>query len=279
MQRLATMVTLLIALLVVSPVLADGRLLATGGATSFEGSSGGGIVPWATLSSYAAEGEWGGTVQLNYADVDDYQLDVLGATLSYGNRVEFSYARQDFELSSLGGSLKQDIYGVKVRVAGDLIYGELPQLSVGMQHKRNQTFALPQAVGAVSDSGTDYYVSAAKAWLDGPFHRTWLANVTLRATKANQTGLLGFGGDLNNDYELMTEASVGMFINRHWIVGIEYRQKPNNLGFAKEHDWHDVFVGWFPNKRVAVVGAYTNFKSIAGAPDQKGFYANLQISL
>lgn len=279
MQRLGKVMTLLVASIIASPALADGRLLATGGATTFEGSGGGGIVPWATLSSYAAEGEWGGTVQLNYADVDDYQLDVMGATLTYGNRVEFSYARQDFELSSLGGSLKQDIYGAKLRVAGDLIYGELPQVSVGVQHKRNQTFALPQAVGAVSDSGTDYYVSAAKAWLDGPFNRTWLANVTLRATKANQTGLLGFGGDLNNDYELMTEASVGMFINRHWIVGIEYRQKPNNLGFAKEHDWHDVFVGWFPSKRVALVGAYTHFKSIAGAPDQKGFYANLQISL
>ena len=271
--------TVLAAALMVNAAYADGRLLATGGATTLEGSGGGGIVPWATLSSYADNGEWGATVQLNHAKVDDYQLDVVGATLTYGNRVEFSYAQQDFELSSLGGSLKQDIYGVKVRLAGDVIYGDMPQFSVGAQHKRNQTFALPQAVGAQSDSGTDYYVSAAKAWLDGPFNRTWLANVTVRATKANQTGLLGFGGDLNNDYELMTEASVGMFINRHWIIGVEYRQKPNNLGFAKEHDWHDVFVGWFPNKRVAVVGAYTNLKSIAGAPDQKGFYANLQISL
>lgn len=263
----------------IAPAHADGRLLATGGATTLEGSGGGGIVPWATLASYADEGEWGATVQLNYANVDDYQLNVVGATVTYSNRVELSYAQQDFELSSLGGSLKQDIYGVKVRLAGDLVYGDMPQISVGAQHKRNQTFALPQAVGARADSGTDYYVSAGKAWLDGPFHRTWLANVTVRATKANQTGLLGFGGDLNDDYELMTEASVGMFINRHWVVGVEYRQKPNNLGFAKEHDWHDVFVGWFPNKRIAVVGAYTNLKSIAGAPDQKGFYANLQISL
>lgn len=270
---------IMLAVSVVPAAHAEGRLLATGGATTIEGSAGGGIVPWATLSSYAAEGEWGGTVQLNYADVEDYQLDVVGATLSYGNRLELSYARQDFSLSRLGGSLKQDIYGVKVRVAGDVIYGELPQFSIGMQHKRNQTFALPQAVGARSDSGTDYYLVATKAWLDGPFHRTWLANITLRATKANETGLLGFGGDLNNDYELMTEASVGMFLNRHWIVGFEYRQKPNNLGFAAEQDWHDVFVGWFPNKRFAVVGAYTNLKTIAGAPEQKGFYINLQVSL
>ena len=42
-------------------LLADqGRLLATGGATSLEGQAGGGIVPWAVLAGYAEEGEWGG---------------------------------------------------------------------------------------------------------------------------------------------------------------------------------------------------------------------------
>ncbi|OZB05189.1 MAG: hypothetical protein B7X54_06070 [Idiomarina sp. 34-48-12] len=255
-----------------------GRIIATGGLTTVEGSGGGGLVPWATLSSYAEQGQWGGTVAYNQADVDDYKLTVKAATLSFDNRWEFSVAKQQFDLLSLGGSLKQDIYGVKYRIAGDILYGDTPQLTVGLQHKRNQSFDLPQAVGAQDDTGTDIFVSGAKVWLDGLWHRTWLANLTLRATKANEMGLLGFGGDANNSYELQGELAVGMFINRHWVIGVEYRQKPNNLGFAKEHDWHDVFVGWFPHKRVAVALAYTQLQSIAGADGQDGIYGSLQVT-
>lgn len=253
-----------------------GRLLATGGATSIEGAGGGGITPWATLSSYAETGEWGATVAYSEAGVDDFGLQVQGVSFTYSNRVEVSYARQQFGLDTIGGELEQDIWGAKVRLAGDLVYGDIPQISVGLQHKRNRTFALPQAVGARADSGTDYYLSAAKAWLNGPFARTWLANVTVRATRANQAGLLGFGGDQGDSHELMAEAAVAMFVNRYWAIGAEYRQKPDNLSFAGEHDWHDLFVAWFPNKTIGVVGAYTNLKSIAGLPDQKGWYLSLQ---
>lgn len=255
-----------------------GRIIATGGLTSVEGSGGGGLVPWATLSSYAEEGQWGATVAYNQADVDDYKLAVKAATVSFDNRWEFSIAKQQFDLLSLGGSLKQDIYGLKYRITGDILYGDLPQVSLGLQHKRNQTFALPSAVGAQDDSGTDIYLSSAKVWLDGWFHRTWLANITLRATKANEMGLLGFGGDSNDSYKLQGELAVGMFINRHWVVGVEYRQKPNNLSFAEEHDWHDIFVGWFPHKRVAVALAYTQLQSIAGADDQDGIYGSVQVT-
>ncbi|CUA83373.1 DUF3034 family protein [Pseudidiomarina woesei] len=263
-----------------SPIAAAdfGRLLATGGLTTIEGAGGGGIVPWATLSSYAEQGQWGGTLAYNHANVRDYQLDVAAATLNYDNRVEFSYARQRFTLESLGGELEQAIYGVKYRLYGDVVYGKAPQISMGALHKKNTTFALPNAVGAADDSGTDFYLAATKAWLDGPWHRTWLANLTVRATKANEMGLLGFGGDKKDDYSLVAEASVGMFINRHWIVGVEYRQKPNHLNFADEQDWHDVFVGWFPTKRIAVALAYTNLKTIAGAPEQSGVYGSVQVT-
>lgn len=267
------------AVVLAAPAAADfGRLLATGGLTTVEGAAGGGIVPWATLSSYAEEGQWGGTIAYNHGNVRDYQLDVAAATINYDNRWEFSYARQQFALETLGGELEQTIYGVKYRVYGDVVYGKAPQISVGALHKKNTTFALPSAVGATADNGTDFYVAATKAWLDGPWHRTWLANVTVRATKANEMGLLGFGGDRKDSYSIVTEAAVGIFINRHWIVGVEYRQKPNHLTFAKEQDWHDVFVGWFPNKRVAVAVAYANLKTIAGAPNQSGIYGSLQVT-
>jgi len=260
------------------PVAADqgARLLATGGTSSLEGSGGGGIVPWATLSSYAGEGQFGATVNLSEVSVDDFRLSVQGASLSWNNRIELSYAEQTFDLSTIGGELSQSIIGAKVRLAGDLIYGDLPQISLGLQHKKNKDYELPAAVGSQDDSSTDWYVSAAKAWLDGPFHRTWVANLTLRSSKANQLGLLGFGGDKEDSREWLAEASVAAFINRYWAVGVEYRQKPDNLSFAKEQDWKDLFVAYFPNKQVSVVGAYTDLGSIAGLDDQTGWYLSVQ---
>lgn len=262
----------------VSPVVADpgSKLLATGGASTIEGAGGGGIVPWATLSTYADTGEWGATVNLSDVSVDDFRLSVQGISASWNNRIEVSYAQQTFDLSTIGGELEQQIIGAKVRLVGDLVYGQLPQISLGAQYKRNQTFALPSAVGAVDDSGTDFYISAAKAWLDGPFHRTWVANITARRTKANQLGLLGFGGDKERSASWMAEAAVAMFVNRYWAIGAEYRQKPDNLGFAAEHDWRDVFVAYFPSKWVSVVGAYTDLGSIAGLDEQTGWYLSVQ---
>lgn len=261
-----------------SPAYADpgSKLLATGGASTIEGTGGGGIVPWATISSYADTGEWGATASLTEVNVDDFRLSVQGISASWNNRVELSYARQTFDLSTIGGELEQHVIGAKVRVAGHLVYGQLPQLSVGAQYKRNATFALPSAVGASDDSDTDWYVSAAKAWLDGPFHRTWVANLTARRTRANQIGLLGFGGDQDASASWVAEGSLAVFINRHWAMGIEYRQKPNNLSFAEEQDWRDVFVAYFPSKRVSVVGAYADLGSIAGLTQQTGWYVSVQ---
>lgn len=266
------------ALLVAPNALADegARLLATGGATTLEGSGGGGIVPWATLSSYAGEGQFGATVSLSEVAVDDFRLSVQGASLSWNNRIELSYAEQTFDLSTIGGELSQSIVGAKVRLTGNLIYGDLPQVSVGTQYKKNNDYALPAAVGAEDDSSVDWYVSAAKAWLDGPFHRTWVANLTLRSSKANQIGLLGFGGDKSDSRDWLAEASVAVFLNRYWAAGVEYRQKPDNLSFAEEQDWKDVFVAYFPNKQVSVVAAYTDLGSIAGLDNQTGWYLSVQ---
>ncbi|WP_290487887.1 DUF3034 family protein, partial [Idiomarina sp. UBA3162] len=108
------------------------RLLATGGASTIEGSGGGGIVPWATLSSYADEGEWGATVQMTEVQVDDFSLSVQGASFNWNNRVEVSYARQQFDLETIGGELEQSVWGVKARLSGDLVYGAMPQVSAGI---------------------------------------------------------------------------------------------------------------------------------------------------
>lgn len=229
----------------------------------------------------------GGTVALSRADVDDYSLSVTGAGLNWNNRVEVTVARQTLDLDSLVFTLKdgfgleqdelnQDIFGVKVRLAGDVLYSPWGQWSAGVQHKRQRDFTVPDAIGARDDSGTDVYISGSKVFFAAVFGRNLLVNATARGTRANQGGLLGFGGDLNNSYEIMAEAGVGVFINRQWLVGAEYRQKPDNLSFAREDDWWDVFVAWVPDRRLAVTAAFVNLGNIATLTDQQGVYLSLQ---
>src|SRR5690606_2077556 len=120
------------------------RLLATGGASTIEGSAGGGIVPMAVLSGYGAREEQGGAVFASHVQVDDYSLSVAGASWSWRNRVEVSVAEQRLShrpLSELLGvddtRIRQTVVGAKVRLAGDLIYTPLPQISLGAQYKKN----------------------------------------------------------------------------------------------------------------------------------------------
>lgn len=263
----------------------DGRLLATGGATQVEGAAGGGIVPWAVLAGYGTRDQDGGTAFYTRVDTGDYALDAYGAAYTFRNRLELSVARQRFDLGELQRrlslpweALEQDIYGAKLRLGGDLVYTRMPQLSLGVQHKRLRDGTLPLALGAGDDRGTDVYLSASKLFLAGPGGRQLLLNGTLRSTAANQAGLLGHGGDRKGGRSLVFEGSAALVLDPSWVVGLEYRQKPDNLGFAREDDWMDAFVAWFPNKHVAVVAAWADLGSIATLDGQRGAYLSLQLS-
>lgn len=259
------------------------RLLATGGASTIEGVAGGGIVPMAVLSGYGAQEEQGAVAFASYVDTGDYQLDVVGGSVSWRNRIELSIAQQKLTHDSLTAalslptdSISQRIISAKVRVAGDLIYTSMPQVSIGVQHKKNLDFFVPGAVGARENSGNDVNITATKLILGGFFQRNLLLNGNLRYTNANQTGLVGFGGDKNADKEWLPEISAGVLLNRNWLIGTEYRQKPNNLSAIKEDDWQTAFVGWFPNKRVALVAAYVDLGTVATFENQTGWYLSLQ---
>ncbi|AOY62516.1 DUF3034 family protein [Xanthomonas citri pv. glycines] len=263
----------------------DGRLLATGGVSMIEGSSGGGIVPWATLSGYGTRDELGTVAFATHVDSGDYRLDVQGAALTVGNRLELSLARQRLDLGTLQdqlglpwNALGQDVFGAKVRLAGDLVYGHAPQVSLGVQYKRLRNGTLPLAIGARDDHGTDIYLSASRLLLQGAAGYQLLLNGALRATRANQAGLLGFGGDRRNSYRLVPEVSAAVVLSPSWAVGVEYRDKPNNLGFAREQAWADAFVAWFPNKHVSLTAAWADLGDIATLADQRGPYLSLQVA-
>jgi hypothetical protein len=261
-----------------------GKLLLTGGVSTIEGSGGGGLATWAVTSGYGAEDGIGGNVHATYVNLPDYELRSWGAAASFWDRVEVSVARQEFDTGATGALLglgsgftfTQDIVGVKVKVLGDAVYDQdswLPQVAVGVQHKSNDQGAIIAAVGGSDDQGTEVYVAATKLFLA----QSLLVSGAVRWTDANQTGLLGFGGDRNNEVEPQFEGSVGYLLNRNLVVGAEYRTKPDNLGFAGEDDWFDVYAAYALNRHLSVTAAYVDLGSIATFEDQRGLYLSLQV--
>jgi hypothetical protein len=258
------------------------RLLATGGVMQIEGSAGGGAVPWALIAGLGSDEQIGGSAFCTNLRPQKFELRVCGAALGWHDRVEVSYANQRFDLDEIipGESITQDVFGLKVRLFGDAVYDQdrwYPQLSIGLQYKKNDDFGfVPALLGARDDSDTDFYLAATKVYLSGPFSRTWLLNATLRATRGNQYGILGFGGDLEDSRSLNAEVSAAVFVTDYLVAGAEYRQKPDNLSSFKEEDYWDTFVAWFPSKHVSVTAAYADLGQIAMVPNQHGWYLSLQ---
>jgi len=252
---------------------ADSRLLGTSGVTGLEGGAGGGLTPWAVISGYSDDSEVSAGAFYTETDVQDFRLDVKGVSLSYDNRVELSAALQSFEIKGVAGDIRQEIYGLKYRISGDLVYTTMPQISAGLQYKRLVDSGVADAVGATeSGTGTDIYISATSLELGAlaGYHVLW--NATLRATKANQMGLLGYGGDDADGYQLMPEFSALVLVRDDLALGMEYRKKPDNLSAFKEDSFRDVFIAWFPSKKVNLTLAYAQLGSIAGSDDQDGLY-------
>ena len=264
-----------------------GKLLATGGVSQIEGAGGGGIVPWALISGYGTRDSYGANIHVTRLATQDYGLDSLGAAVGFNDRIELSIATQTFK--GTAGALdkiriKQDIFGIKVKVAGDAVYDQdsaMPQISVGALVKQNRGISglggvnNVKQLGARSDHGVDFYIAATKILLD----QSILLNGTIRATKANQIGLLGFGGDRSDRYQLMGEVSAAYLINRQWAAGFEYRMKPRNLGLDKEKDYYDVFIAYFPTKNFSITAAYAVLGDITvlNPKNQKGAYLSAQI--
>jgi hypothetical protein len=265
-----------------------GKFLATGGVSQVEGAGGGGITPWALIAGYGSRDSWGGNVHYTYIDTQDYSLGSYGVAIGIADRLEISLARQDFKgsLAPLNQlRIKQDILGLKLKVAGDAVYEQdsmMPQIAIGVMYKSNKGVGGLGALGVTSvtqlgakdDHGYDYYVSATKIY----FEQSLLVNGTLRATRANQMGLLGFGGDKNDSVRLMPEVSAAYLLNRKLAVGAEYRRKPHNLGIDNEKAYYDAFVAWFPTKNYSVTAAYAALGDITifNTRKQHGVYISLQ---
>lgn len=269
-----------------NPWFDSGKLLATGGVSQLEGAGGGGLVPWALITGYGTDRAVGANVHYTYVGLSDFTLQTGGVAIGLFDRVELSYAHQMFDTRSAGARLglgknftiHQDVLGAKIRLFGDAIFDQdkwLPQVAIGAQYKSNNRGGVIRAIGGKDEDGIDYYLAASKLFLG----QSMLVNATVRATRANQFGILGFGGDKNDDYTAQFEGSVAYLLSRNLAIGAEYRMKPDNLSFAKEENAADLFVAYFFNKNISATLAYVGLGDIARETSQNGVYFSLQIGM
>jgi hypothetical protein len=260
----------------------SGRLLATTGVTQLEGAGGGGLVPWALITGYGTRDAIGANTHYTFVHLPSFTLQSAGISLGLYDRLELSYAHEWFDTGGTGPKLglskgytfNLDVVGAKLRLFGDAVYDQdnwLPQVAVGTEFKAANSHAVLQAIGARSPDGVDFYISATKLLLA----ESVLVDATVRATKANQFGLLGFGGDRNNGYTAQFEGSAALLLLRDFAIGAELRTKPDNLRFAGEDTAFDVFAAYFLNKNLSATVAFVALGPIANQSHQNGLYVSL----
>lgn len=264
-------------------VLSGGKLLLTNAVSTVEGSSGGGLARWATIGGRQMAGGVGLSAHATAIELRDFGWRSYGALLGLGDRLELSIARADFDTRDAGIALgigqgytfNLDTFGAKLRLAGDVVYGRtwLPQIAVGIEHKRSSDGSLVRALGAAEASGMDYTLSATKLLLA----QNLLVNATLRYTKANELGLLGFGAAAGAGYQVQFEGSLGYQLSRRAVIGAEYRSKPDNLGLGDD-DWVDIFAAYAFTRHLTVTAAYVDLGSIATFADQRGAFLSAQVA-
>ena len=298
-----TLITACAALFCAGAQADTGKLLLTGGVSSIDGAAGGGLTPWAVIGSNATDDEIGGSAFFTRVGTKDYGLNIVGAAVGLYDRYELSITQQDLNTRGTGTALglpglhlKQTIVGAKARVLGDAILDSdtlMPQVAVGLEYKTLGSTGLDGTLNALGAKrkGVDFYVSATKLFLG----QSLLVNGTLRATKANQNGLLGYGATLGGDenkYSLQPELSIGYLVSKNVVVGAEYRFMRNKLEKAgsvaglgnglRSEDWKDIFIAWAPSKNVSLTLAYVNLGVIVPATTasrkQTGYYLSAQVA-
>lgn len=262
----------------------SGKLLATPGVIQIEGAGGAGLATWAMISGYGTNREIGASAHHTYVTTDDFTLNASGITVGLYDRLELSYTRQWFDTGAAGARLglgdgfnfNQDVVGAKLKIAGDAVYNQdtwAPQIAIGMQYKRADKNDIVRAVGAQDNDGFDYYVTASKILLE----QSLVVSAAARLTRANQFGLLGFGGPNGTRHSVQFEGSLAYLLSRNLVLGFDYRTKPDNLAFAREQDAKAAYVVWLPSKHFTVTAAATDLGDIALQGRQKGFYLSMQV--
>jgi hypothetical protein len=271
-------------MLLAAPVRADnflggdeGKLHLTAGFSDLEGTGGGGLVPLAFITGYGSADSWGANAHFTAIQLHDFHLFTYGVGVGVFDRFELSATREQLDVvgTALNGlRINQQVFGAKVKLFGNTVYLQdswLPQIAAGVEYLHNEGIRnaadigkagliSPVQLGAGSEHAADYYLAATKVLLQ----QSVVMNFVLRETKANQFGLLGFGGDRKAGYSLRPEGTLAYLVTRKLALGGEIRSAPHNLGVDDESAAWTLFAAWTPTKNLSLVAAYLNLGPILG---------------
>jgi|ERR1700733_1092953 len=253
----------------------EGKLLLTSGFSDFDGAGGGGLVPLAFITGYGSRDSWGANAHFTITQLPDFRALTYGVAAGLFDRLELSYTHQHLDVTGTaldGLGVGQEVVGAKLKLIGNAVYDQnswLPQIAAGIEYKHNDgiqngaSVGLPglhstTQLGAQTDHAADYYLAATKVFLA----QSLVVNFVLRETKANQFGLLGFGGDRKSGYSLEPEGTVAYLLTRRIALGGEIRCAPHNLSVDDQIESWDIFAAWAPIKNFSLVAAYLNLGSI-----------------
>ena len=252
--------------------------------TNIDGQAGGGLVPWALLSS-------GPTVAITNLNTPNLNINSLAVNTSFSNMVEVSYARNMLNVSgsALGANNTDSVdnLGLKVKL-NDM--GSMPQFAVGLVYKSasGPLADLLKTAYGIKKSSTDVYAAASKIVTIGG--KNVLLNGVLRASKANQLGLLGFGGGntpgYKTGYSIKPELSAELFASSNVIFGAEYRAQPDNGTGANtllhQNAAYDFNVVYVASKNFTLTAAYVSLVQVAPAVingnKQNGLFVQAQVN-
>ena len=256
--------------------------------TGVDGVSGGALVPWALLSS-------GPTVAITHLNTQGLGINGVAGNTSFGDRIEVSFAHNMLDVNALGsgGTSAVDNFGLKVKLND--MGNVMPQFALGIVGKHASGNLITNTLNpmGISDTSADFYAAASKMMSVGG--KSLLLNGALIATKANQMGLLGFGGGnaagASNSYGIAPAVSAELFAADNVIVGAEYRGEPSNAGSNSglsgqgvfyQSAAYDLHIAYVATKNLTWTVAYTSLGQVApgvnGNVKQNGMALQAQVS-
>lgn len=206
-------------------------------------------------------------------------------TWSPWERVELGYGAEWYTIGSLAGAVK-NATGVDLNTKNLWLHNFnarfqfikenafntswVPALTGGVHYKynsgyssiNNQLGGALNSLGITDNQGVDFTLYASKLLTFLP--RPVLLNIGGRATRAVETGLLGF----QRDYEFLFEGNAAIFLTKWLILATEYRMQPNGYStipgvVGRSGNWVTVDLAWIVNKHLTIAGGWGAFGNVA----------------
>ena len=249
---------------------------------------------FSTLSAYLVNpprnGEVVGRPAVGFSYINlghEQNLEALTLTETPWKRLELGFGYERFGLGDLptaivagGGPVINDsvsLYNANARLQllkeGEFDQKWIPALTAGVHYKNNegigeindQLHGALTSIGIPDRQGADFTLYASKLFTFLP--RPVLLELGGRATKGVWTGLAGF----SEDYSLLFEGNLVVFITDWLLLAGEYRQQPNNYtptSLIKESgDWWTVDAAFVISKHATLAVGYGNFGGVLNHND------------